>query len=110
MKRSDVSWLNQAGNIKCTVEFEKFRSIPRQKAKNLVRYSEEQSDLDLIILHYWGTEPRSDTQTVSQIEEILRDGFDLVKPDADAMLIETMFTRGTQEGHTITHIVNTFPH
>lgn len=110
MKRSDISWLDEDGGIKCTVEFEKFRSNPRLKAKNLVRYTEEQSDLDLVILHYWGTEPRSDTQTVAQIEEILRDGFELVKLEADAMLIETMFTNGTEEGHTITHIVNTFPH
>lgn len=110
MKRSDVSWLNKSSKITCTIEFEDFSTNPHQKARNLIRYSEEQDDLELIILHYWTTKSRSNSRTVKKIKEKLHNGFDYTKPQADAMLIETVFSKGTEKGHTLTHIVETFPH
>lgn len=107
--QSDVSWLNSDGAIKCAVEFEKYQSRPREKARNLIRYSEQQSDLDLIILHYWDTESQQSTPLTQDIKKDLRDGFDYYQPEADTILIETVFLNGPSNGHSFTQIIDTYP-
>lgn len=106
---SDVSWLNPEGEIKCAIEFEKFQSNPREKARNLIHYTEQQSDLDLVILHYWDTNSQKTSHLIDDIKNELREGFDHHQPEADTVLIETAFLEGTQNGHTFTHIIDIFP-
>jgi len=107
--QSDVSWLNRDGKIKCAVEFEKYQSHPRKKARNLIRYSEQQDDLDLIILHYWDTDSQRSTPLTKQIKDDLRDGFDYHQPEADTILIETVFLNESINGHSFTQIIDTYP-
>jgi len=108
-KKSDVSWLNKCEEIKCAIEFEKYSTKPREKARNLVRYSEQQSDLDLIILHYWDTSSHESDYLVEQIKKDFKNGFDYHRPEADTILIETVFLNGTENGHSFTKLVESFP-
>lgn len=108
-KYSDVSWLSDDGDINCAIEFEKFDSKPSQKARNLIRYTEQQSDLDLVVLHYWNTNSQVTSRVTDQIKTELRDGYEYHQPAADTMLIETAFLDGTENGHTFTQILDVFP-
>jgi len=107
--QSDVSWLNRGGEIKCAIEFEKFQSHPREKARNLIHYTEQQSDLELVILHYWDTNSQESNQLTQHIKKELRDGFNYHQPEADTILIETVFLDGPENGHTFTQIIDIFP-
>lgn len=108
--QSDVSWLDSDGTIKCAVEFEKYQSRPQEKARNLIRYTEQQSDLELIILHYWDTQSQESTQLTQKIKNELRNGFDYHQPGADTILIETVFLDSPENGHTFTQLIETYPH
>lgn len=109
-KQSDVSWLDRTGAIKCAVEFEKYRSRPHEKARNLIRYTEQQSDLELVILHYWDTKSQKSNPQTQNITNELRDGFKFHQPESDIILIETVFLNGPENGHTFTQLIDAYPH
>jgi len=106
-KRSDVGWYNNAGDqLQCLVEFERASKSPHKKAKHLIRYGKINDDIELLILHYWDTNIRRDLDV---LEKYFREGFEtdsgahISPPDADVLIVESVFTTDTNDMYSLAH-------
>ena len=108
-EKADTVWFDQNGAPTVAVEVERFGKDPENKARNLIKYSRSEPDLEAGVLHYFDTIGHS--PDLKTIRKILNEG-DMEGPvqmtlQTKVIIVETVFSE--QNGkyvHSYTDVID----